>query len=79
MDLPNNVNKLNLDGVRGIAEALDIQWSSRDYEGKPTAAPTKTFDLDTHGALQLTLTDGTVLVIGTSEWCTVDYYAPPAT
>lgn len=78
MELPNRVEKLDVSGVPGIAEALDIEWSSRDYEGKPPGEPTKVFDLGTHGALKLTLADGTVLVIGTSEWCTVDYYAPHA-
>ena len=74
----NRVNALEVSSVPGIAEALDIHWSSRDYAGKPISSPTKTFNLQTHGALQLTLADGAVLVIGTSEWCDVDYYAPPA-
>lgn len=76
MDLPNSVTKLDVSGVAGIAEALDIAVSYRDYEGQPLGDPTKEFDLRTHGALQLTLSNGTVLVIGTSEWCTVSYYAP---
>ena len=77
-ELFNAVKKLDVSGVPGVAGALDIEWSSRPYEGKPQGEPTKVFELTPHGALELTLADGTVLVIGTSEWCTVDYYAPPA-
>lgn len=78
MDLTNKVEKLDVSGVPGIAEALDIECSGREFEGKPLGQPTKVFDLGTHGALKLTLANGIVLVIGTSEWCTVHYYAPPA-
>lgn len=77
MELPNTVNKIDVSDSPGIAEALDIEWSSRNYEGQPPGAPTKSFELGTHGALKLTLADGSILIIGTSEWCTVDYYAPP--
>lgn len=75
MELQNKVKMIDVSDVPGIAEALDIDWSVRDYEGKPTGEPTMSFDLGTHGALKLTLSDGTVLVIGTSEWCTVDFYS----
>ena len=74
MELPNKTQLLDVSDVRGITEALDIEWSSRDYEGKPAVEPAITFDLNTHGALKLTLANGDVLVVGTSEWCSVDYY-----
>ena len=77
MELPNQVKKLDVSDAPGIAEAVDIEWSSRKYDGMPIGACTKSFELGTHGALKLTLADGTVIVIGTSEWCIVDYYAPP--
>ena len=76
MDVQNKIEKLDVTGALGISEALLVEWSSREYEGQPLGSPTKVFELSTHGALKLTLADGTVLVISTSEWCTVDYYAP---
>ena len=77
MSLSNEVNVLDISDAPGISEALAIGSSSHRYGLELTNKPTKTFTLETHGALQLTLDNGAVLVIGTSEWCSVTYYAAP--
>lgn len=74
MDLPNRTEAIDVSSVDGIAEAIAVEWSSRSFDGEPLGKPTHSFDLGTHGALKITMENGDVLVIGTSEWATVDFY-----
>jgi len=77
MILENATIEIDVSDVSDIVNALAIKYSSRNYEEEPTIEPTKSFDLITGGALKLTMKNGATFVIGTSEWATVDYYAPP--
>ena len=63
--------------VPAITDAFTIEFHRYgEWEGKPSGDPALGVDLPTHGALQLTLADGTVVAISASEWATMKAFPP---
>jgi hypothetical protein len=64
--------------VPAITDAFTIDNLRADWPRMPSGDPVMDIELPTHGALQLTLADGTVLLISASEWHNVMVFPPHA-
>ena len=69
---------IDTSAVPAITDAFTIGNLRADWPGMPSGTPAMDIDLPTHGALHLTLADGTVLLISASEWAEVKVFPPHA-
>jgi hypothetical protein len=74
--MKNPSGPVDVSQFASIQEAFTVDDGTSEWAGKPTDESGLQIELPTHGAMQLTLADGTVLVIWTSEWGGVSIHPP---
>ena len=74
--MKNPSSPVDVSQFASIKEAFTVDDGTTEWAGKPADESGLQIELPTHGAMQLTLADGTVLVIWTSEWGGVSIHPP---